>query len=61
MTKGNNKFITLIIVGLPDKYSITNGLGVPLGFTKKWEDCSVLYENKCQNESVTTKTFDSNG
>ena len=36
--------------------------GVPTyGYTQKWEDFPVVFENQCQNESVTTKTFDSYG
>ena len=47
-------------------YSVTNGLGVPhgvptYGYTQKWEDFPVVCENNCQNESVSTNTFNSNG
>ena len=31
------------------------------GYTKKSEYFPVVYENNCQNESIKTKPFDSNG
>ena len=47
-------------------HSVTNGLGVPhgvptYGYIQKWEDFPVVCENNCQNESVSTNTYNSNG